>query len=68
MSRSDLNAFLALVRDDEELQRQLRDVDDWWAFSGLVEALAAERGLRIAVDDVRAARTDARGAWIARIV
>jgi hypothetical protein len=68
MSRPELDAFLALVRDDEELQRKLRDLDDWWAFSGLVQSLAAERGLAVTVEDVRTARTDAREAWMARIV
>jgi hypothetical protein len=68
MSRSDLNAFLELARDDEELQRQLRDVEDWWAFAALVETLAAGRGLTVAVEDVQAARSEARSAWMARIV
>src|SRR5262245_66577730 len=58
-----LDSFLELLRQEPRLQQRLWEADEPDAFTSLVRTLAAERGLDVAVDDVRARLRVDRAEW-----
>jgi hypothetical protein len=59
-------AFRETVLGDPALQARLREILDWDRLAATVEELAAERGIRVTREDLRAARLKARRARVAR--
>ena len=66
MSAEDLEQFRHRVIESPELQRALRDIDDWAEFSGAVAREASRLRLVVEADDIDHARRAARRAWLER--
>jgi hypothetical protein len=64
MPIDDLARFQALVDDDDALRDALWNERDPDRFAALVVRLAAERGLSVTVEDVRALSAARMTAWL----
>lgn len=66
MSHESLDQFRQLVLQDRALQEQLRDLTDQEAFVALLVQLGAERGFAFSAEEVLAALSAGRRAWLMR--
>jgi hypothetical protein len=55
-----------LVLEDPALERRLREIPDWPAFTSALVELAAEHGMELTPDEIDAQRGPALLAWLAR--
>jgi hypothetical protein len=60
--------FHAVVLDEPELERRLRVLDDWDAFTSEAIAEARARGIELTTDELEAERRQAQLGWLTRWV
>ncbi len=68
MPTEDFERFRERVMDSPDLQRDLRDIDDWAEFTSVVAREALALGLLVEPSDIDQARQTARRAWLERWV
>jgi hypothetical protein len=66
MPAHDFDQFRQRVAESPELQRKLRDIDDWDEFARVVAQESSALGLVVEPDDIDEARRAARQAWLER--
>ena len=66
MPAEDFERFRERVMDSPDLQRELRDIDDWAEFTSVVAREALGLGLVVEPGDIDQARQAARRAWLER--
>ncbi len=66
MPAEDFERFRGRVMDSPDLQRELRDIEDWAEFTSVVAREALGRGLVVEPSDIDQARQAARRAWLER--
>jgi len=66
MPAEDFERFRERVIGSPDLQRDLRDIDDWAEFTSVVAREALALGLVVEPGDIDQARQAARRAWLER--
>jgi hypothetical protein len=66
VSAEDFERFRKRVAESADLQRALRDIDDWAKFTRAVTRESRVLGLVVGPEDIEVARGLARHAWLQR--